>query len=153
MPEFKKHIEDVVEIDAPPEAVWQTLTDFQSWPEWNPFIEMRGGSLSLGSKVQIFVKTWGPKGAVVGATVIRNDGARDLAWRGGAPVPGLFTGEHYFRIEPAGDGKSRHIHGENYNGLLLPLLSARIDRDLGPMYGIFNQALKARVEGARVSPA
>lgn len=27
-----------IEIKATPESVWQLLTDFEKYPEWNPFI-------------------------------------------------------------------------------------------------------------------
>jgi uncharacterized protein YndB with AHSA1/START domain len=28
-----------IEIAAPPEVVWDVLTDFRQWPEWNPRVK------------------------------------------------------------------------------------------------------------------
>ena len=41
-----------VEIDAPPQAVWDVLTDFQSWPHWNPDVKSMSfaGPLAPGSE-------------------------------------------------------------------------------------------------------
>lgn len=62
----------------------------------------------------------------------------ELRWHGTLPIPGLFTGTHYFRIEPAassinaGGGSSggaspggcRFVQGESFSGILVPLAAA-----------------------------
>ena len=41
------------EIDASPEDVWQVLTDFDAYPEWNPFIRSIQGNPEVGSRLSI----------------------------------------------------------------------------------------------------
>jgi len=31
-----------VEIDAPKQLVWDVLTEFSAYPEWNPYTEIEG---------------------------------------------------------------------------------------------------------------
>ena len=61
--------------------------------------------------------------------------------------PGIFDGEHFFKIEPLDEGRrTRFIQGERFTGLLVPLFRKNLDR--GPREGFeaMNHALKARVE-------
>ena len=37
-------------------------------------------------------------------------------------MPGLFDGEHYFTIEPLNGSRVRFVQGENFTGLLVPLM-------------------------------
>ena len=38
-----------IEIAASPERVWQVLTDFASYPKWNPFILSLSGRLKVAT--------------------------------------------------------------------------------------------------------
>ena len=41
-------ISATIDIVAPPDAVWEVLTDYARYPEWNPFIvEMSGDKRGL----------------------------------------------------------------------------------------------------------
>lgn len=69
----------------------------------------------------------------------------ELVWRGSLPIPGLFAGRHYFRLEPAGGGACRLVHGEDFSGLLLPVMGGMLaDTERG--FHAMNAALKARAE-------
>lgn len=51
------HLETTVEIDAPREKVWETLTDVDRWPEWTASMteveRIGGGVLAPGTNVRI----------------------------------------------------------------------------------------------------
>ena len=58
-------------------------------------------------------------------------------------IPGLFVGRHYFRLEA--EGACRLVHGEQFSGLLLPLMGGMLaDTEKG--FHAINAALKARAE-------
>ncbi|GGK43899.1 SRPBCC domain-containing protein [Nocardia camponoti] len=52
-------IDATVEIDAPAERVWQVLTDFARYGEWNPFCVEASSSLELGSPIDMRVDLGG----------------------------------------------------------------------------------------------
>ena len=61
-------------------------------------------------------------------------------------VPGLFDGEHRFRIEPSGADRVRFVQEERFTGLLAPLVMRFIERGTRRGFETMNQALKARAE-------
>src|SRR5216117_3531780 len=91
-----------IEIDAPVERVWEVLTDFDRFPDWNPFIRRIRGDAQVGSRLDVFLgasATRGMRCRLLVAEVVRD---RDLRWLGPLGLPRLFDGEHIFRIEPLG---------------------------------------------------
>ncbi|MCI0796841.1 MAG: SRPBCC domain-containing protein, partial [Chloroflexi bacterium] len=57
----------------------------------------------------------------------------------------LFTGQHYFLIEPQAQSQVTFVQGEYFGGIMLPLMGAVLRKTvLG--FDEMNHALKARVE-------
>src|SRR2546426_2508439 len=54
-----------IEIDAPVERVWEVLTDFDRFPDWNPFIRRIGGNAPIGSRLDVFLRAAGARGVRV----------------------------------------------------------------------------------------
>jgi len=79
-------------------------------------------------------------------TVLAAAPSQELRWLGHLGVPGLFDGEHRFRIEPLGTDRVRFIQDEHFSGLLAPLVMRFIERDTRQGFETMNQALKARAE-------
>jgi hypothetical protein len=141
-----REIQTEIHINASPGEVWRVLTDFGAYPEWNPFVKRVEGELRVGARLEIFVQVPGGRGMKFKPEVLRVEAARELRWIGSLAVPGLFNGEHIFRLEPAGAGATRFLHGERFTGLLIPFMGgtlAKVERG----YGLMNDALRARVEG------
>ena len=67
-------------IDAPAERVWAEMTDFASFPEWNPFVRQAEGRLEPGEQLKIRLRldrglklTFKPRVTVV-------EPGRELRW-------------------------------------------------------------------------
>jgi hypothetical protein len=142
-----REIHTEIEIAAPPEEVWRVLTDFAAYPEWNPFVTRVSGELRVGGRLEIFVQVPEGRGMKFTPEVLWAEPARELRWVGTLPVPGLFNGEHFFRLEPAGPGRTRFHHGERFSGLMIPFMGGVLKKTHRG-YLLMNEALKARVEGA-----
>ena len=61
-------------------------------------------------------------------------------------VPGIFDGEHRFRIEPLGQDRVRFVQEERFTGLLAPIILRFVERGTTQGFEAMNQALKARAE-------
>lgn len=143
-----REIHTEIEIDAPPERIWAVLTDLPSFEDWNPFITSARGDLREGARLEIFVQIPDGVGRTFKPRVLKVDEARELRWLGTLPFPGLFNGEHIFRLEPLAAGRTRFVHGERFTGLLIPFMGGVLDKtERG--FELMNRALKERVERKR----
>ncbi len=137
-----------IEIAAPAEAVWRHLTDFAGYPEWNPFVRHIAGPLERGAQLQVTVQPDGGKPMSFKPTVLACEPGRELRWKGRLLMPGLFDGEHHFRIAAAPGGKVLFTHGEDFTGLLVPLvMQGRMRAATEAGFVAMNEALKRRAEG------
>jgi hypothetical protein len=140
-------------IEAPAEAVWKVLTDLPRFAEWNPFLRAASGKPAVGATLFIGVETAAGVPLAFRPTVLVCDENRELRWRGFFIAPWLGSGEHVFRLEPAGAGRTCLIHGEKFGGVLPWLLSPLLRDSVRRGFAAMDRALKARVEEARPAAA
>jgi hypothetical protein len=143
-----------IEIDVPPERVWEVVTDFAAYPEWNPFISRISGELREGARLEVRIEPPGGRTTTFKPTVRAVEPNRELRWLGRLLVPGIFDGEHSLRIEPLEGGRTRFVQSERFFGILVGLVKGTLKKtDVG--FEQMNAALKARVEQAArgVEPA
>ncbi|PRW33963.1 polyketide cyclase [Chlorella sorokiniana] len=142
---FDRTVETTVDILAPPEVVWAVLIDNAAWPEWNPTLVKCEGQLEPGQRLAVTAHMPGRSAWTFKPTVLTVEPNSELAWRGSLPIPGLFAGRHYFRLETEGASACRLVHGEQFSGLL-PLLMGGLLSDTEKGFHAMNAALKARAE-------
>ncbi|WP_135535559.1 SRPBCC family protein [Halostella pelagica] len=136
-------IEAETTIDAPPESVWAVLTDFRSYPAWNPFITRVEGEPRPGKRFKVRVEPPGSRGMTFHPRALALDQPEQFAWKGSLLVPNLFDGRHEFVLSPD-DGRTRFVQRETFGGLLVPLLLDEESVRRG--FEAMNAALKLRVE-------
>ena len=100
----------------------------------------------MGAKVDITVTSPG-KDLILHCVVTRLETKHLLAWKYHVGLPLLFEGEHFFSLEPAGEGQVRFIDREVVTGLLVPTQVKNIDTNSRRGFESMDQALKARAEG------
>lgn len=135
-----------VAIDAPPETVWEVLTDFERYPEWNPFMRIVGRA-SEGARIAVELRPPGGRPTTFRPTVTASVYGRELAWVGHLGIPGLFDGEHRFVLEADADGRRTTVtHAETFSGVLAGLLLRFVGERTEAGFGAMNEALKERAE-------
>jgi hypothetical protein len=134
-------------IERPAAAVWAILADIDRWPEWNPFAKA-SGRLAVGETLEVTIRPPGKSPMTFRPAVVRLDPGVELRWLGHLGMPGIFDGEHGFRIEGEGDARCRFRHFETFKGVLTgPLLWLAGDATRRG-FETMNLALKARAERA-----
>lgn len=136
-----KQIETRIIINATPEQVWHVFTQFNTYPEWNPFVSKLTGTPEPGKNINVKLPgmTFTPKVLVYAPQ-------KEFRWLGKLWFKGLFDGEHYFILQDNGDGSTTFIQGERFNGILLPLFNHMLDTKTIAGFNEMNVALKKRVE-------
>ncbi|HEB81025.1 MAG TPA: SRPBCC domain-containing protein, partial [Chromatiales bacterium] len=104
---MSRWIESAVRIDAPAHRVWGILLDTARYPDWNPFLRRVEGELQPGARLNVAVDLprLGPRR--FRPTVLAVLPERELRWLGRLRLPGVFDGEHRFRLEESGEGGVR----------------------------------------------
>jgi hypothetical protein len=143
---MSKQLRAEVEVEASPERVWEVLTDFAAYRQWNPFIVQGAGQAVPGSRLELRMRLPGRRPTTIRPEVLEAEPGRRLRWLGRLLVPGLFDGEHSFTLEPAGPGRVRVVQREEFHGLAARPILAAIGKPTLAGFELMNQALKARVE-------
>jgi hypothetical protein len=133
-------------IKAPAERVWAAMTDFASFPDWNPFVRKAQGRLEPGEqlKIQLRLDHGLPMKFRPRVTVV--EPGRELRWLATLGRPGVFDVDRAFQIEPR-DGGVLFVMSEECTGWLTPVLFAtNLEAQLYRGYDAFNEALRRRVE-------
>ncbi len=143
-----KELHTEIEIQASDKRVWQLLTDFASFPEWNPFIRQAKGEVKVGARLEVHIQPSGASGMTFKPVVLKVEPNRELRWIGRLLMPGLFDGEHIFTIETLDTNRVRFTQREVFTGLLVPLFARSLDKDTRRGFEEMNQALKSQAEQA-----
>lgn len=137
-------LETDVDIDAPPQQVWDALLDFPGWKEWNSFIPSVEGTLEVGAHLRIKVVPPGRKPMEFKPEVFVVRPCAEIVW-GGSFLWITYRGDHAFLLEPLAGGRTRFRQRERFRGPMI-LFMANMIKDTEKGYRQMNQALKQRVE-------
>ncbi|KFH71398.1 hypothetical protein MVEG_01697 [Podila verticillata NRRL 6337] len=119
-----KEIKASITIAASPSEVWQTLTDFDQYPDWNPMLTLVKGKFAVGELLNVRMRlpsrlmcgtpvscSWSPM-------VIKSEPGACLEWS--APysgIKGCLNGTHYFQLTSSHGGtQTEFTQGKKYHG-------------------------------------
>jgi hypothetical protein len=141
-----KELHSEIEIYASAERVWRLISDFPSYPQWNPFIRRITGEPTTGERLEVRIEPPGGRGMTFRPTVLNAELNRELRWLGHLLVPRLFDGEHSLTIQPLEEHRVRFVQREVFRGLLVPLFARNLDNNTKRGFEEMNHALKERAE-------
>jgi hypothetical protein len=142
-------LEKTIDIQGTPDKVWEVLTDFAEYDEWNPFITSIAGAAEPGARLAVALTPPGGRTIVMKPTVRAADRSRRFAWLGRLGVPWVFDGAHEFLMEPGADGSTVFTQRETFRGALVPFVRGVL-RKTEAGFEMMNVALKQRVEAGAV---
>ena len=136
--------ESQIEINAPIDVVWHHLTEFASYPEWNPYILSAEGNLKQGDIVKFKVAGMPMALSAPIVSLVEN---KELIWEARVPIPGMKP-RYIRRLEAIDANRTRFINREEFAGWAVPLMSPMLNRTSKPLFPKTCAALKQRVEEA-----
>lgn len=116
-----KTIHTTTLVDAPPEIVWNVITDLPRYQDWNPFITELAGDLRVGGRLRATFSLAGRKPRTFMPTVTILEPGQQLTWLGRPAIPRMFDAEHTLAVESADSGTA-FIHTEHFRGVLPPVM-------------------------------
>jgi uncharacterized protein YndB with AHSA1/START domain len=128
-----------VDVAAPPEVVWATLTDIDQWARWNPDVKSSSldGPLAPGTEFR-----WKAGPGTISSRIQEVDPPRRIAWTG--KTFGI-EAVHVHRLEPR-NGNTRVHSEESWDGLIVRLLTGSMRKTLQKSTESGLQYLKAEAE-------
>jgi hypothetical protein len=136
-----KHYEAETTIEAPPERIWEILTDAPAYTQWDNGVKQLDGTMAPGEKLKITSEV--NPGRAFPIKVTQFEPGRRMEWTGGMPL-GLFKGVRRFTLDPDGTATQFKMR-EEFTGPLLPLIWKSMP-DFGPSFEQFARGLKAKAE-------
>lgn len=140
-----KSLHAAVDIDAPAERVWQVVSDFGRYSDWNPFIVRAAGEPRVGERLDITIAAPGMKPVSFRPRVLDVEPGRLVRWKGEFKLPGLFDGRHALIVDPLDGGRSRFTTHEDVIGILLPFVG-RVMTASQQGFDLMARAVKERAE-------
>ena len=131
------------DVDATPAQIWETLTDFARYPEWNPQVVDASGSTEPGSEITLVLALSDGPNMTITALIEESELGRSLTWRGNGPRRWVFQGYRRFDIKATGN-RSQVRHLEKITGIAAPLFSLRMSRQAKQSHHALNTALQHR---------
>ena len=140
-----KSLHAAVDIDAPAERVWQVVSDFGRYSDWNPFIVRAAGEPRVGERLDITIAAPRMKPVSFRPRVLDVERGRLIRWKGEFKLPGLFDGRHALIVDPLDGGRSRITTHEDVTGILLPFVS-KVPAASQQGFDLMARAVKERAE-------
>jgi hypothetical protein len=140
-----KEIKTEILINATPEKVWAILTDFENYPNWNPFIKLIKGEVKIGNKIIVKIEPPEAKGMTFKPKILTFETNKELSWLGHLLFAGLFDGKHKFELIDNGDGTTFR-QSEKFKGVLVPLFKKQLDNNTKKGFEEMNRKLKEIAE-------
>ncbi len=141
-----KNIRTDITIYAPVKSVWQIITDFQRYKEWNPYILEINGKPVEDAKLKIKLQPENLRIITYRATLVKLVPEQKLAWLGDMYMPGLFDGKHIFELSPLSEKETLFIHSEEFAGILTTNLLKKYTEKIKADFEKMNWALKSFAE-------
>ena len=142
---FRNEIRTEIEIEGTAQEVWDTLTDFESYSEWNTGFVRAEGRAEVGETLHITFSQTAGRTTKMHPTVLAADPRHELRWLGRLLMPGIFDGEHRFEIHETEPGRVTFVQSEQFRGVLVPFVRSMIEGNTLSMLERVNVDLAARV--------
>ncbi|WP_184716281.1 SRPBCC domain-containing protein [Caulobacter sp.] len=142
---MQRAVEHRIGVQAPAEIVWEIVSDFETWHQWNPLYKKAEGQLKIGTALSLEQHLPGETPIVIAPIVQDWVPYEQLHWRS-KRLGGFVTAIRYLEIENMGPTSSTFSNGELFMGLLLRFVSRDDRRKLKAAFTQMGEAVRDRAE-------
>lgn len=143
-------IDASVDIDAPAELVWQVITDFAHYGEWNPFVSECSSSLIPGEPIDMLVHL-GPRPRRQREFIRSHTPGSELSYAM-KPVPlGTLHSLRSHTLTPLDANRTRYESHFELAGWLHPVVVALLGKHLQRGFAGMTAGVKERAESLHTS--
>jgi len=133
-------------VQAPAEIVWEVISDFASWKDWNPVHPRMEGEMRIGTTLRFDLVLAETASAVAVEAVVQDwVPYEQLHWRT-KRLNGFVTAIRYLEIEKMSDSGSTFSNGELFMGPLVRFVPRDERRRLKAAFTRMGEAVRARAE-------
>ena len=136
-----KSIETAIIINVSVAKVWEILTKFETYQNWNPFIKSVKGNIKKGETIEVKIQLEGMKLQTFTPEILVFNINKEFRWLGELGIKGIFDGEHFFILERIDNERTKLIHGERFTGILSGLIYNMIGKKKKNGFNALNQAI------------
>ena len=142
---MQRAVEHRTGVKAPAELVWEVISDFSTWKDWNPVHPRMEGEMRIGTTLTVDLVLG--EGQVTTIQPIVQDWVpyEQLHWRT-KRLRGFVTAIRYLEIESMGPENSTFSNGELFMGSLVRWVSRDERRKLRAAYTRMGEAVRDHAE-------
>ena len=132
-----------IQINAPIEKVWQALTNFSEYKNWNPLVSDITGDIQEGGMIKTSIV---PLKNTFSARLLAFKENQEMTWQGKMIASFLLSGKHYYKLSKTDDNHTLLEHGEYFTGLFSVFIPKKMLKDMENTFIAHNEALKNVIE-------
>jgi hypothetical protein len=140
-------IEQTLDVEAPPEVVWQVITDLPRYGEWNPFVVACRSSLVVGDPIVMRVHVFAAFAQTQRETVLEHVPGTRLCYGIAGAALGSLKSRRCHDVEALEDGRTRYRSRFALDGWMAPMVGALLGARLERGFAAMSAAVVARATG------
>lgn len=137
---------DQIDIYAPKETIWEIVTDFESYPEWNPSLDSVSGKFALGETITFTLQQNNQQTMSSSMTINEIIPYERFTLQGKFIFSPLLKYRFIVSLEPIQHNKTSLTQAILFSGLLVKLLGKTYDTHQTSLLQNMNKRLKTLAE-------
>ncbi len=131
-----------ITLEAPVDRIWQLLTDFGLYPQWNPLFTKATGPVNPGERFDLVVKLPGMDPFPIKPVLQEAEPKSRLSWQSSMLSSALLSWTFCYELHSLSPDRLRLTQRSSFKGLLSPLFSFAMKKPVTDGMQSLNDALK-----------
>jgi hypothetical protein len=139
-------IEHDLSVDAPPDRVWEVVTDLARYPEWNPFVVACASTLEVGDPISMRVRLFSRWAQPQREWILEHERGRRLCYGLPRSRIGALVSRRSHEVFAGSASRARYVSHFELGGWLAPLVALLLGKRLRAGFAAMSAAIAARAE-------